>query len=279
MPDVAVAAVLVNAADDGLDCIDLIRAHHHQLLFAGNEHHVAANHLAQGAFDEEAVRKVVQVGDLLVVLASELINGQEALLRVEGEVAGVVVGEVVSAVAIADDKELDEAQQRPGVAVAGVVFVIDDLLHGPARVDAERLQLDLRDRHAVDQQNDVVTVVAVVRVDAQLADDLERVFAPVPDVDQGVIERCAVVAGEAVALAQRAGGGEDVRGSDFFEETGKFTGCERDAVQGIELGAEVLLQRCAVANVLTVFVFEAAELRYELFFKLAFLCCHCWVFR
>ena len=64
-------------------------------------------------------------------------------------------------VAIADDEELDEAQERPGVAVVGVVFVIDDLLHGPARVDAERLQLDLRDRHAVDEQNDVVTVVAV----------------------------------------------------------------------------------------------------------------------
>jgi hypothetical protein len=274
VPYVPVAAVLVNAVDDGLDRINLIRTHHHQLLFAGDEHHVAANHLAQGAFDEEAVRKVVQVGDLLVVFACELINGQEALLGIEGEVASVVVGEVVGAVAIADDEELDEAQQRAGVAVAGVVFVIDDLLHSPARVDAERFQLDLRDRYAVDEQNDVVTMVAVVCVDAQLVDDLEGVFAPVLDVDQGEIERSAVVAGEAAALAQRSGGGEHVRANDFFEQAGKFALCERYAVQGLELGAEVLLQRCAVANVLTVFVFQAAELRYELVFKLAFLCCH-----
>ena len=43
--------------------------------------------------------------------------------------------------------------------------------------------------------------MAVVGVDAQLIDDLERVLAPVPDVDERVVQRRAVVAGEAVALA------------------------------------------------------------------------------
>jgi hypothetical protein len=71
---------------------------------------------------------------LLVVLVGELIDGQEALVGIEGEVAGVVVGEVVGAVAVADDEELHEAEQRLGVAVAGVVLVFDDLLHGPARM-------------------------------------------------------------------------------------------------------------------------------------------------
>ena len=101
-------------------------------------------------------------------------------------------------VAVADDEELEEAEERLGVAVAGVVLVIDDLLHGPARADAERLQLDLHDRHAVDEQDDVVAVVAVVGVDAELVDDLEGVLAPVLDVDEGVVQRRAVVAGEAV---------------------------------------------------------------------------------
>ena len=36
VPDVAVAAVLVDALDDGLDGIDLIRAHHQQFLLAGH---------------------------------------------------------------------------------------------------------------------------------------------------------------------------------------------------------------------------------------------------
>src|SRR5688572_17100883 len=45
-----------------------------------------------------------------------------------------------------------EAEGRAGVAVAGVVLEIDDLLDCPAVVDAERLQRELRDGHAVDEQ-------------------------------------------------------------------------------------------------------------------------------
>ena len=256
MPDVAVAAVLVDAVDDGLDGIDLVRAHHQQLLLAGDEHHVAADHLAERAFGEEAVGEVVEVGDLLVVLGGELVDGQEALVGVEGEVAGVVVGEVAGVGAVADDEELDEAEQRLGVAVAGVVLVIDDLLHGPARADAEGLQLDLHDGHAVDEQDDVVAVVAVVGVDAELVDDLEGVLAPVLDVDEGVVERRAVVAGEAVAFAQGAGGGEDVGGDDLVEQALELAVGERDAVERLELLAEVLLQRGAVADVRAVGVFK-----------------------
>ena len=242
MPDVAVAAVLVDAVHDGLDGVDLIRAHHHQLLLAGDQHHVAADHLAQGAFGEEGFGEAVEVGDLLVVLGGELIDGQKALVGVEAEVAAVVVGEIPGVAAVADDEELDEAQQRLGVAVAGVVLVIDDLLHGPARADAEGFQLDLHDRHAVDEQDDIVAVVAVVGVDAELVDDLEGVFAPVLDVDQGVVQRRAVVAGEAVALAEGAGGGEDIRGDDFLKKALELAIRQADAVEGLEFLAEVLLQ-------------------------------------
>ena len=83
-------------------------------------------------------------------------------------------------VAVADDEELDEAEQRTGVAVAGIVLVFDDLLHGAARVDAEGLQLDLDDGDAVDEQKDVVAVVAVVGIDAELVDDLEGRFCTSP---------------------------------------------------------------------------------------------------
>ena len=144
-------------------------------------------------------------------------------------------------VAVADDEELDEAEERLGVAVAGVVLVIDDLLHGPAGADAEGLQLDLHDGDAVDQQDDVVAVVAVVGVDAELVDDLEGVFAPVLDVDEGVVERRAVVAGEAVALAERAGGGEDVGRDDLVEQAVELAVGEVDTIKGFELFAEILL--------------------------------------
>ncbi len=169
-----------------------------------------------------------------------LVDGQETLVGVEGEVAGVVVGEVVGAVAVADDEELHEAEERARVAVAGVVLVFDDLLDGAAGVDAEGLEFDLHDGHAVDEQDDVVAVVAVVGVDAELADDLEGVLAPVVDVDERVVERGAVVAGEAVAVAERVGGGEDVRGDDFVEQTLELAVGQADVVERLELFAEIL---------------------------------------
>ena len=137
VPDEAVAAVLLDAGDEVFYRINLIRAHHEQLLLALDEHHVAADGVAEGAFHQEGGGEVVEVGDLFVGLVGELVDGQETLVLIEGEVAGVVVGEVEGAVAVADDEELEEAEKGLGVAVAGVVLVIDDLLHGAARMDAE----------------------------------------------------------------------------------------------------------------------------------------------
>jgi hypothetical protein len=61
--------------------------------------------------------------------------------------------------------------------------------------------------------------MAVVGVDAELADDLERVLAPVVGVDEGVVQRSAIVAGEAVDAAEGLGGSEDVGGDDLAQQT------------------------------------------------------------
>jgi hypothetical protein len=97
--------------------------------------------------------------------------------------SAVVVGKIPGIASIADDEKLYEAQQRLGIAIAGIILVVNDLLHCPARAYAEGFQLDLRHRDAVDEQDDIVTMVAVVRVDAKLIDDFKRVFAPVLNVD------------------------------------------------------------------------------------------------
>ena len=122
------------------------------------------------------------MGDFAVVFTGELIDGQEALIGVEGEVAAVVVGEVVGAVAVADDIKLHKAEQRFGVAVARVTLVFDDLLHGPSGIDAKAFEFNLHHRHTVDQQDHIKTMVAVVRIDAELVDDLEVIFAPILEV-------------------------------------------------------------------------------------------------
>ena len=82
-------------------------------------------------------------------------------------------------------------------------------------------------------------MMAVVGVDAELIDDLVVVFAPVLDVDEGVVQRRAVVASEAVHAAQGLGSGEDIRRDDLVEQTGEFGVGEADSVQGLELLPEV----------------------------------------
>ena len=230
MPDVPVAAVLLDAIHDGLDRINLVRSHQEELLLALDEHHVAADHSPEFALLQEAVGEVVEMIDRLVVLVGETVHGEVTLVSIEGEVAGVVVGEIDRFGAIADDEKLDETEQRAGVAIAGVVLIFDDLLHRAPRIDGEGLEFHLGHRDTVDEKNDVVAVVAVVGVDAELVDDFEVVFAPVLDVHQGVGQRRAVVADEVVLLANDTGGGKDVRSDEFIEEPLEFAVGEADAV-------------------------------------------------
>ena len=165
VPDEAVAVVVFDALHQVLDGIDLVGPHDHQLLLTGEQHHVAADGAAEVALLQENLGEMIEVGDLAIGLVGKLIDGQETLVGIEGKVAGVVVREVVRTVAIAHDEELHEAEQRLGVAVAGVVLVLDDLLHRPAGVYAQGLQLNLRTRHTVDEQQHIVPMVAVVGVD------------------------------------------------------------------------------------------------------------------
>jgi len=210
VPDITVAAVLLDALDNRLDRVNLVRAHDQQFLFAGQQHHIAAEHLAQGAFGKKLLRKRVKVGNFAVVRRGKLIHRQKALVGIETEMAGIVVGKIPGVAAVADDKKLDETQQGIAVAVAGVVLVFDNLFNRATRADGQGFQFNLHHRHAVDEQDDVVTVVAAAGIDAQLADDFKIVFAPVAQVDQGVMERAAVVALETVDVAQGVGGVVDI---------------------------------------------------------------------
>ena len=71
-------------------------------------------------------------------------------------------------------------------------------------------------------------------------------------------------------VAERAGGGEDVGGDDLVEKTLELAVGQLDAVERLELFAEVALKRGAVADVGAVFVLQVAKLLDELFFELAF---------
>ena len=84
-------------------------------------------------------------------------------------------------------------------------------------------------------------MVAVVGIDAELVDDLEVVFAPVLDVDQGVVQRRAVIAGERFPVPKGLRGGEHIRCDDLVEQPLEFAVGEVDAIQGFELFPKVRL--------------------------------------
>ena len=69
------AVVVINALHHELQGIDLMRPHDHELLLTGEQHHAAADGPAEVAFFQEALREGGEVGDLLVVLGGELIDG------------------------------------------------------------------------------------------------------------------------------------------------------------------------------------------------------------
>ena len=256
MPDIAVAAILIDAVDDGLNGVDLVRAHHQEFLLAGDEYHVFADHFTEFALCEELIGEVIKVGDLLVVLASELVDRKETLVSIEGEMPRVVVREVPRVRSVTDDEDLDEAQERLGIAVTRVVLVVDDLLHRPPGADPKRLQFYLNDGDAVDQEYDVVAVMAVVCIDAELIDDFEVVLAPVLDVYESVVERRSVVADERFPVPQRAGGLVHVWFDDLIEESLELSVSEVDAVECLELLPEVRFKIGTISDVGAIFVLE-----------------------
>lgn len=155
-----------------------------------------------------------------------------------------------------------------------MTIVIDDLLHGAAWADAQRLQLDLHHWHAVDQQDHVVAMVAVFGVDAQLVDHLEGVLAPVAGVDQRVVQRRAVVARKAGGFAQPLRSREDIGGNDVVQQTLVLVRGEVDAIECLELLQEVAFQCGTVADVRAQGALELAQLGDQVLLNGAFLDLH-----
>src|SRR5262249_44218522 len=133
------------------------------------------------------------------------------------------------------------------------------------RADPEGLELHLDDRHAIDEENDVVAVVAVIGVDAKLTDRLKVVFAPVPDVDQRVRKRSAVIAREIAFLSEDVGGGEYVGNGQLFEQALKLRIQEFDPVESLKLLAKISFEGSAIADVGAVNIFQVAQLADERF--------------
>ncbi len=120
----------------------------------------------------------------------------------------------LGAVALVEDEDDGFVTQRvQHLLVSGLVVLLPLLVALAGFIQRQSELLDGGDDDLVGIV--LVTVVAVVGVDADLVDDLEGVLTPVLEVDEGVVQRRAVVAGEGVDLLQGLGGGEDIQADNF----------------------------------------------------------------
>jgi len=135
----------------------------------------------------------------------------------------VVVGEVHGiATAIAHDEELHEAHEGIGVTIASFLLVAHNLLNGFEGRYAVAFELDLHQWKTIDEDDDIVALVAIGCVDRELVDYLKIVFAPVTKVDKTIVEGRTVAACEGLLLASAFSCGENIGGDLLVEQFTKF---------------------------------------------------------
>ena len=98
--------------------------------------------------------------------------------------------------------------------------------------------------------------MAVVRIDAELINDLKVVLAPVLDIDECVVEGGAVVTNERFPVPEGACGFVHVGFDDLVEEPLELAVGQCDTIQGFELLPEVCFKRCSIADIGAIFVLE-----------------------
>ena len=182
-----------------------------------------------------------------------MIHRQVVVGGIEMEMLIVVVGEIHRITAtIADDEELHEAHQRVGVSVATVLLVAHNLLHSLQWRHTVSLQFDLNQWQAVNQDDDIVALTAVGRVDGQLIHHLIFVLAPVAGINEVVVEGRAVATHKDLSFAQVFRSREHIGSDVFLQELSEFLIGERDEIKTLEFLAEIPFECIQVADVATI---------------------------
>ena len=104
--------------------------------------------------------------DFLVVLASKLVNRQKLFICIKSKMLIFVIGKIIGIGAIAHDKQLHETHQRIAISVSGLIFIIHNLLYGFTWRNVQFLQLNLNYWQTINQQNNIVTLIAVFSINS-----------------------------------------------------------------------------------------------------------------
>ena len=78
----------------------------------------------QSAFWQKLIRKIMKIGNFIIVFVGHLINWQKALVCIETKVFLVIVGEIICVTLIAHNKKLHKTKQRICITIAEIIFII-----------------------------------------------------------------------------------------------------------------------------------------------------------
>ena len=151
---------------------------------------------------QKNIGKRIKRGYLSVLIVSPLIHRKESFVGIEVEVLFIVIGEIVCVMLVADDEHLHKTEQRIGISITSIIFVINNLLHGATWANVQGLQLNLNNWQAVNEQNDIITLKTVSCINSQLVYNLIIVFTPIFYIHQRILERRTVFSYESITLAQ-----------------------------------------------------------------------------
>ena len=272
----------LNAVENALGGSDLIRAHDHEHIFAG-EDAVFCEDAEEGVLGEKGLGKVNEVRDNAVIRVSPERGELKAVAcfalftlarfgffdRVEAGGIGIILG----IGAVGDDKNLHILKQtaaRPEAVALIALNLVERLADG----DAAAFQLNMHHREAVDKDGDVIAVVVpstVALTDLILIEHLNGIVVDVLFVNQRDVFGGAVVAVKHLNKVL-------LNAACFFDDTVVFVGDaavkellplavgEGIGIELFELRAEVLNQILFVMN-MNVFIALLTEHFNELRFE------------
>lgn len=117
-------------------------------------------------------------------------------------------------------------------------------------------------------------MVAIVRIDTQLIDHLERILAPIPYINQRVIEGRTVIPGKAAALTEDTGRRKNIRCDNLVQQASKLAVSKGNSIQLFKLLPEIGLKSDAITDIRAILILQVSQLFYNGFFEIALRSAH-----
>jgi len=130
-----------------------------------------------------------------------------------------IIGKIIGFIAVANNKQLHKTHQGIAISVSRIIFIIHDLLHCLSWGNVNFFQLNLHHRQSINQQNNIIPMIAILGIDAQLIDNFIIVFAPIFYVYKGIMQWRPIFTLKVIPFTKHLRCCKHIRIDDFLSQT------------------------------------------------------------